>query len=73
MVADELETRERRGALSDALRGEVARAVAQRLPRVEHVLRGLAAPSDDPRRPWVLFCAALFAASLAEDEVEDAS
>jgi hypothetical protein len=69
LVADELATRERRSALADAVRSDLARAVAQRLPRVEAVLRLLAAPpGDDPGRTWRLFCSALYALALAEDE-----
>jgi hypothetical protein len=69
LVADELDSRERRAALADAVRAELARAVAQRLPRVEAVLRLLAAPPpDDPGRTWRLFCAALLAASVEDDD-----
>ena len=59
-LAEELGTRERRSALADAIRADVARAVAGRLPRVELVLRRLAAPDDDLGRTWLLFCAGLY-------------
>jgi hypothetical protein len=74
MLADELDTRERRLELADAVRAhpDLARAVAQRLPRVEAVLRSLAAPpGDDPSLTWRLYCATLYALALAEDEDED--
>ena len=68
-LVDELHTRERAQALCDAVRSELARATAARLPRVEHVLRGLLTPPvDDPLRTWKLFCAALYAADLADDD-----
>jgi hypothetical protein len=73
MLADELETRERRAALADAVRADLARAVAERLPRVELVLRVLAAPpGEDPGLTWRLFCAALYTLALADDEDHDA-
>jgi hypothetical protein len=66
-LAEELDTRDRRSSLADAVRGDVARAVAQRLPRVEAVLRMLAAPPpDDPSRTWRLFCAALYTLETSE-------
>jgi hypothetical protein len=68
-MAGELHTRERALALSDAARAELGRATAQRLPRVEQVLRTLVAPpADDVGLPWRVFCAGLYAALLAEDE-----
>lgn len=72
MLADELDTRERRAALADAVRSDLARAVAERLPRVELVLRDLAAPpGEDPARTWRLFCSALYTLAL-DDEDDDA-
>lgn len=69
MLASELERRERRSALADAVRADLARAVAQRLPRVESVLRQLAAPpGEDPALTWRLFCSALYLLALDEDE-----
>jgi hypothetical protein len=66
-LAEELDTRDRRSSLADAVRGDVARAVAQRLPRVEAVLRMLAAPPPgDPSRTWRLFCAALYTLETSE-------
>jgi hypothetical protein len=74
-LVDELHTRERDQALFDAVRSELGRATAARLPRVEQVLRALLTPPvDDPLRTWRLFCAALYAADLmAGDEEEDAT
>jgi hypothetical protein len=67
-LVEELHTRERAQALFDAVRGELARATAARLPRVEHVLRELLLPPvDDPTRTWRLFCAALYTSDLAGD------
>ncbi len=72
MLAEELDTRERRAALSDAVRADLARAVAERLPRVELVLRALAAPpGEDPALTWRLYCAALYTLALADDEADD--
>jgi hypothetical protein len=66
-IADELHTRDRVLALSDAVRSEYGRATAARLPRVELVLRQLVAPpGDDPLRTWRLFCAGLYARELAD-------
>ena len=68
-LVDELHTRERAQALHDAVRSELGRATAARLPRVEQVLRSLLTPPlDDPLRTWRLFCAALYAADLADDD-----
>jgi hypothetical protein len=73
-LVEELHTRERAQALFDAVRSELARATAARLPRVEHVLRELLLPPvDDPTRTWRLFCAALYASDLAADEDEGPS
>jgi hypothetical protein len=70
-LVDELHTRERSQALFDAVRAELGRATAARLPRVEHVLRALLTPPiDDPLRTWRLFCAALYVADLADDDDE---
>jgi hypothetical protein len=70
-IAEELHTRERAIALLDAVRTELGRATAARLPRVESVLRELVAPpGDDPLRSWRLFCAGLYARELADDEDE---
>src|SRR6195952_2966179 len=50
-IADELHTRERVIALADAVRASYGRATAERLPRVESVLRELvASPGDAPLR-----------------------
>jgi hypothetical protein len=71
-LVDELHSRERAQALFDAVRSELARATAARLPRVEHVLRELLTPPvDDPLRTWRLFCAALYAADLLSDEDDE--
>jgi hypothetical protein len=68
-IADELHTRERVIALADAVRAAYGRATAERLPRVESVLRELtASPADDPLRTWRLFCAGLYASELADEE-----
>jgi hypothetical protein len=68
-LVDELHSRERAQALFDAVRSELARATAARLPRVEHVLRDLLTPPlHDPLRTWRLFCAALYTADLADDD-----
>ena len=68
-LAAELETRERRTVLADCVRADLARAVAQRLPRVESVLRVLAAPpGEDPLRTWRLFCSALYVLAMSEDD-----
>jgi hypothetical protein len=68
-MVDELHTRERALALVDAIRGELARATAGRLSRVEHVVRELMAPpGEDPLRTWRLFCAALYASDVAGDD-----
>jgi hypothetical protein len=68
-LVDELHTRERAQALFDAVRAELGRATAARLPRVEHVLKDvLTPPVDDPLRSWRLFCAALYAAELADGD-----
>ena len=53
------------------MRSELGRATAARLPRVEQVLRELLSPPvDDPLRSWRLFCAALYAADLADVDDE---
>jgi hypothetical protein len=71
-LVDELHTRERAAALFDAVRSELGRATAARLPRVEHVLRELLSPPvDDPLRTWRLFCAALYTADLADEDDEE--
>jgi hypothetical protein len=73
-LVEELHSRERAQALDDAVRHELARATAGRLPRVESVLRELLTPpADDPLRTWRRFCAALYAADLAGDEDDDES
>jgi hypothetical protein len=70
-ISDELHSRERAMALLDAVRSELARATAARLPRLELVLRELVAPpGDDPLRTWRRFCAGLYARELAADEDE---
>ncbi|HEY1480254.1 MAG TPA: hypothetical protein VGF46_09505 [Gaiellales bacterium] len=72
-IADELHTRDRALALHDAVRSEFARATAARLPRVELVLRALVAPpGEDPQRTWRLFCAALYAVALGDEDDEQA-
>jgi hypothetical protein len=72
-LADELLTRERDQALHDAVRSELGRATAARLPRVERVLRELLTPPPgDPLLSWRRFCAALYSADLiADDEAEE--
>jgi hypothetical protein len=73
-LVEELHTRERAQALFDAVRSELARATAARLPRVEHVLRELLAPPiDDPLLTWRRFCAALYASDVASDDEEPTS
>jgi hypothetical protein len=68
-LVEELHSRERAQALFDAVRAELGRATAARLPRVEHVLRELLTPPvDDPLRTWRRFCGALYAAALADDD-----
>jgi hypothetical protein len=68
-LVDELHTRERAAALFDAVRSELGRATAARLPRVEHVLRELLVPPiGDPMRTWRLFCAALYTADLTDED-----
>jgi hypothetical protein len=68
-LVDELHTRERAAALFDAVRSELGRATAARLPRVEHVLRELLSPPvDDPLRTWRLFCAALYTVDLGDED-----
>ena len=68
-IAEELHSRERAIALIDAVRSELGRATAARLPRVESVLRALVAPpGDDPLRTWRLFCAGLYARELADED-----
>jgi hypothetical protein len=70
-ISDELHTRERVIALADAVRASYGRATAERLPRVESVLRELvASPADDPLRTWRLFCAGLYATELADEDAE---
>ena len=67
-LADELGNGDRRRALADAIRGDLARATGAHLPRAATVLRELAAPSsDDPQLAWRLFCAALLAAAALEE------
>jgi hypothetical protein len=72
-IAEELHTRERALRVLDAARSELGRATAARLPRVEHVLRGLVAPpGDDPLLTWRRFCGALYVLEMAdEDAVEE--
>jgi hypothetical protein len=73
-LVDELHTRERAAALFDAVRSELGRATAARLPRVEHVLRELLLPPvDDPLRTWRLFCSALYTADLTGEDDDDES
>lgn len=68
-MVEELHTRERAQALFDAVRAELGRATAARLPRVEHVLRALLSPpAGDPLRSWRMFCAALYAARLGDGD-----
>ena len=71
-IADELHTRERVIRLADAVRAAYGRATAERLPRVEAVLRELvASPADDPLRSWRIFCAGLYATELADEEPQE--
>jgi hypothetical protein len=66
-LSEELASGERRRALSDAIRGDLARATGAHLPRAAAVLRELAAPQEDPYLAWRLFCAALLAAAAFEE------
>jgi hypothetical protein len=67
-LADELGSGDRRRALADAIRGDLARATGSHLPRAASVLRELAAPRDhDPQLGWRLFCSALLAAAALEE------
>src|SRR4029077_2848485 len=66
-LSDELSSGDRRRALSDAIRGDLARATGAHLPRAAAVLRELAAPREDPQLAWRLFCAALLAAAALEE------
>jgi hypothetical protein len=66
-LADDLGSGERRRALADAIRGDLARATGSHLPRAAAVLRELAAPQQDPQLAWRLFCAALLAAAALEE------
>ncbi len=67
-LADELGSGDRRRALADAIRGDLARATGSHLPRAATVLRVLAAPQDDdPQLAWRLFCSALLAAAALEE------
>ncbi|HET6174675.1 MAG TPA: hypothetical protein VFD90_18865 [Gaiellales bacterium] len=66
-LSEELSSADRRRALSDAIRGDLARATGAHLPRAAAVLRELAAPQDDPYLAWRLFCAALLAAAAYEE------
>jgi hypothetical protein len=66
-LSEELASGERRRALADAIRGELARATGSHLPRAAAVLRELAAPQEDPYLAWRLFCAALLAAAALEE------
>jgi hypothetical protein len=67
-LSDELGSGDRRGALADAIRGDLARATGSHLPRAAAVLRELAAPQEDPQLAWRLFCAALLAAAALDEE-----
>ena len=67
-LSDELGSGDRRRALADAIRGDLARATGSHLPRAAAVLRELAAPQEDPQLAWRLFCAALLAAAALEEE-----
>ena len=66
-LSDELASGERRRALADAIRSDLARATGAHLPRAAAVLRELAAPQEDPQLAWRLFCAALLAAAAVEE------
>jgi hypothetical protein len=66
-LSDELGSGDRRRALADAIRGDLARATGSHLPRAAAVLRELAAPHEDPQLAWRLFCAALLAAAALEE------
>jgi hypothetical protein len=66
-LAGELGNGDRRRALADAIRGDLARATGSHLPRAAAVLRELAAPHEDPQLAWRLFCAALLAAAALEE------
>ena len=66
-LSDELGSGDRRRALADAIRGDLARATGAHLPRAAAVLRELAAPHEDTQLAWRLFCAALLAAAALEE------
>jgi hypothetical protein len=66
-LSEELASGERRRALADAIRSDLARATGAHLPRAAAVLRELAAPEEDPFLAWRLFCSALLAASALEE------
>ena len=66
-LSEELSSGDRRRALSDAIRGDLARATGAHLPRAAAVLRELAAPQEDPQLAWRLFCAALLTAAALEE------
>lgn len=66
-LAEELGSGDRRRALADAIRADLARATGAHLPRAAAVLRELAAPQEDPQLAWRLFCAALLAESALEE------
>jgi hypothetical protein len=66
-LAEELGNGDRRRALADAIRGDLARATGAHLPRAASVLRELAAPQEDPQLAWRLFCAALLAAAAYDE------
>ena len=66
-LSEELASGERRRALADAIRSDLARATGAHLPRAAAVLRELAAPEEDPFLAWRLFCSALLAAAALEE------
>jgi hypothetical protein len=66
-LSEELASGERRRALADAIRSDLARATGAHLPRAAAVLRELAAPEQDPYLAWRLFCTALLAAAALEE------
>ncbi len=66
-LSEELASGERRRALADAIRSDLARATGAHLPRAAAVLRELAAPEEDPFLAWRLFCSALLAVAALEE------
>ena len=66
-LSEELASGERRRALADAIRSDLARAPGAHLRGAAPVSRSPAAPEEDPYLAWRLFCSALLAASALEE------